>query len=183
MHPGHHIEGGDRDLDAGPGFSCIEDLLPQNHHARPQVALSFYSIHFGIDYGWSVINICQPELIEEKHPVVGETRLEMSGFASEKWDKAKAVLVVFASQGLSRYQMAVCIALARVLGFFPTLVTPKIICTVATFVFRLNMPLIHLVNYAVFPYELAVLVPCRHLTVRKKDPGWHRAASGGIVAG
>src|SRR5262249_58024302 len=46
-----------------------------------------------------------------------------------------------------------------VLGVFPVLGSTTILCTLAAVVFRLNLPAIQLVNYFVYPLQLALLIP------------------------
>ncbi|MBW2468040.1 MAG: DUF2062 domain-containing protein, partial [Deltaproteobacteria bacterium] len=45
------------------------------------------------------------------------------------------------------------------LGIFPVLGMTTLLCTLAALAFRLNLPAIQLVNYMVYPVQLALLVP------------------------
>ncbi|KPJ77127.1 MAG: hypothetical protein AMJ54_08905 [Deltaproteobacteria bacterium SG8_13] len=45
------------------------------------------------------------------------------------------------------------------MGVFPVLGTTTILCAVAALLFRLNLPLIQLVNYAVYPLQIILLGP------------------------
>ena len=56
-------------------------------------------------------------------------------------------------------KMALCIALGFVLGIFPVLGATTLMCTIVALALRLNLPLIQLVNYAVYPVQLILLVP------------------------
>jgi uncharacterized protein (DUF2062 family) len=60
-------------------------------------------------------------------------------------------------EGMSCKRISICIALGVLLGIFPVLGTTTLLCAIAAFVFRLNLPLIQLVNYAVYPLQLALL--------------------------
>jgi uncharacterized protein (DUF2062 family) len=45
------------------------------------------------------------------------------------------------------------------LGIFPVLGATTALCAIATFILRLNLPAIQLVNFAVYPLQLFLLVP------------------------
>ena len=64
-----------------------------------------------------------------------------------------------AREGMESEKMALCIALGIVLGIFPILGATTLMCTIAALAFRLNLPLIQLVNYAVYPVQIILLVP------------------------
>ncbi|MGD8345552.1 MAG: DUF2062 domain-containing protein [Desulfobacterales bacterium] len=63
------------------------------------------------------------------------------------------------SKGISLKKMTLCIALGITLGIFPVLGMTTLLCTLAAFVFRLNLPAIQLVNYMVYPVQIALLAP------------------------
>ncbi len=73
--------------------------------------------------------------------------------------KAKILNLISASlsKGRSCNRVSLCIALGAVLGVFPVLGTTTFLCATAAFVFRLNLPLIQVVNYAVYPLQLILL--------------------------
>jgi len=60
-------------------------------------------------------------------------------------------------EGMSCSKLSVCLALGVVLGIFPVIGTTTLLCTLAAFAFRLNLPIIQLVNYAVYPLQLVLL--------------------------
>ena len=88
---------------------------------------------------------------------------ESSMQSRQSWKKpigsVKAKLLNLAREGLSGEKLALCIALGVVLSIFPVFGTTTLLCAVAAFVFRLNLPLIQLVNYAAYPLQLVLLVP------------------------
>jgi uncharacterized protein (DUF2062 family) len=49
--------------------------------------------------------------------------------------------------------------LGLVLAIFPILGTTTALCACAALAFRLNQPIIQLVNYAAYPLQLALLIP------------------------
>jgi uncharacterized protein (DUF2062 family) len=62
-------------------------------------------------------------------------------------------------EGMSIHKIALCLAMGATLGVFPVLGITTLLCTVAAFVFRLNLPAIQMVNYLVYPVQLALLAP------------------------
>ena len=62
-------------------------------------------------------------------------------------------------QGITPEKIALTIALGFVLGTFPILGSTTLLCGIAALVFRLNQPIIQLVNYVTYPLQLALLIP------------------------
>ena len=62
-------------------------------------------------------------------------------------------------EGMSLKKIALCITLGITLGIFPVLGVTTVLCTLAALAFRLNLPAIQLVNYMVYPAQLALLAP------------------------
>ncbi|MGD8724113.1 MAG: DUF2062 domain-containing protein, partial [Desulfobacterales bacterium] len=62
-------------------------------------------------------------------------------------------------EGMSLKRISLCIALGITLGIFPVLGMTTLLCTLAALAFRLNLPAIQLVNYMMYPIQLALLVP------------------------
>ena len=60
---------------------------------------------------------------------------------------------------MSTKKIALCIALGVALGIFPVLGSTTLLCAMAAFVFRLNLPAIQVVNYLVYPLQLVLLAP------------------------
>jgi uncharacterized protein (DUF2062 family) len=65
----------------------------------------------------------------------------------------------FARQGLSPERLAMCIALGVVLSIFPVLGATTLMCAVTATVFRLNLPLMQMVNFAAYPLQIILLIP------------------------
>jgi uncharacterized protein (DUF2062 family) len=74
-------------------------------------------------------------------------------------ETAKKKLIVFLKMGIAPERLALCIGLGIALGLVPALGTTTLLCTLAAFLFRLNLPAIQLVNYFVYPLQLALLIP------------------------
>jgi hypothetical protein len=55
--------------------------------------------------------------------------------------------------------LALCVVLGFVLGVFPVLVCPTLLCALAALALRLNLPAIQAVNYLVYPLQLALVIP------------------------
>ncbi|HPC45074.1 MAG TPA: DUF2062 domain-containing protein [Candidatus Latescibacteria bacterium] len=62
-------------------------------------------------------------------------------------------------QGVTPEKIALSMAAGGALGVFPVLGSTTILCTLAAFLFRLNMPAIQIVNYVMFPLQLLLLIP------------------------
>jgi uncharacterized protein (DUF2062 family) len=62
-------------------------------------------------------------------------------------------------EGMSLKKISFCIALGVALGIFPVLGTTTLLCTIAAFSLRLNIPAIQVVNYVVYPLQILLLVP------------------------
>src|SRR5580658_936648 len=61
--------------------------------------------------------------------------------------------------GITPEKIALSLAFGLVLGTFPVLGSTTILCTLAVFLLGLNFPAIQIVNYFVYPLQLALLVP------------------------
>lgn len=62
-------------------------------------------------------------------------------------------------QGVTPEKIALSVALGAVLGVFPALGWSTTLCAIAAIVLRLNLPAIQIVNYFVYPAQIALLVP------------------------
>ena len=62
-------------------------------------------------------------------------------------------------QGITPEKVALTIALGTVLGVFPILGSTMLLCALAAVVFRLNQPIIQLVNYVAYPLQLILIIP------------------------
>ena len=62
-------------------------------------------------------------------------------------------------QGITPEKIALSLAIGICVGVFPIIGTTTALCALAAIVFRLNLPAIQLVNYLVYPLQLALIVP------------------------
>lgn len=62
-------------------------------------------------------------------------------------------------QGVTPEKLALSLALGVALGVFPVLGTTTALCALAALVLRLNLPAIQIVNYFVYPLQIALLIP------------------------
>ena len=69
-------------------------------------------------------------------------------------DKIFSFVSTSLKKGMSRKRVSLCIALGITPGIFPVLGTTTVLCAAAAILLRLNLPLIQLVNYAVYPLQL-----------------------------
>ena len=80
----------------------------------------------------------------------------MSSFLRRRlWDPLLALL----KQGVTPEKLALSVALGCALGLFPMLGTTTTLCAIAALVLRLNLPAIQLVNFFVYPLQLALFIP------------------------
>jgi uncharacterized protein (DUF2062 family) len=78
-----------------------------------------------------------------------------------KWLKRKLVdpLIALLVQGITPEKIALSLAFGIGLGVFPVLGSTTLLCALAALLFRLNLPAIQLVNYFIYPAQLALLLP------------------------
>jgi uncharacterized protein (DUF2062 family) len=62
-------------------------------------------------------------------------------------------------EGMSLHKISLCIALGIALGIFPVIGSTTVLCAIAALIFRLNLPAIQIVNYAVYPLQIILLAP------------------------
>ena len=62
-------------------------------------------------------------------------------------------------QGITMEKVALTLALGFAISIFPIFGTTTILCGIAAAVFRLNQPLIQIVNCLAYPVQLALLIP------------------------
>ena len=62
-------------------------------------------------------------------------------------------------QRLTPHKLAVTCAAGVVFGIFPVFGTTTIVCLVVALIFRLNIPVIQLINYLVAPLQLLFIIP------------------------
>ncbi len=62
-------------------------------------------------------------------------------------------------QGVTPEKIALSVALGAALGVFPALGWTTVLCAIAALVLRLNLPAIQIVNYVMYPVQLALLLP------------------------
>ena len=62
-------------------------------------------------------------------------------------------------QGLTPRKLALTVALGFFLGLNPLIGTTTLLCTLVALLFGLNLPLIQIVNYLVYPLEILMIIP------------------------
>ena len=68
-------------------------------------------------------------------------------------------LIGLLRQGITPEKLAISIAVGVTLGVTPVLGSTTMLCLLAAAALRLNLPAIQLVNFLVYPLQLALLVP------------------------
>lgn len=85
-------------------------------------------------------------------------------------DKFKSKILSLLREGSSPRSISLAIVLGLILGTIPILGSTTLLCTVAALGLRLNIPLILLASYFVYPVQLLIYVPLLLLGARLFDP-------------
>jgi uncharacterized protein (DUF2062 family) len=84
----------------------------------------------------------------------------MSANATGWWHRrVVAPILAQLQQGITPRQIAITLAAGLVIGIFPLLGVTTLLCALVGIGLRLNQPLIQLVNYLVYPLQIALLFP------------------------
>jgi len=75
------------------------------------------------------------------------------------WKKLWNKLVEFLKQGMSPEKMAFTCALGVVLGILPIWGVTTFLCLLAAPIFRVNIVMLQLVHYFVYPLQLLLIIP------------------------
>ena len=73
--------------------------------------------------------------------------------------RTRLLILELLRQGVTPEKMALSLALGLALGVFPVLGTTTALCALVAFLWRLNLPTIQMVNYFVYPLQIALLIP------------------------
>jgi uncharacterized protein (DUF2062 family) len=86
----------------------------------------------------------------------GAEQAQFGGF----WQRrVVAPIVAQLRQGITPSRIALTLALGAVLGIFPILGATTALCAIAGLWLRLNQPVIQVVNYFMYPVQIALLLP------------------------
>jgi len=90
-------------------------------------------------------------------------------------------------EGISTETLALSIALGFVLGVCPLFGVPTVLCGLAAVALRLNFPALQMVNYLVYPLQLAMVLPFARFGERlfgavRLSRGWGTATGLGTLA-
>jgi uncharacterized protein (DUF2062 family) len=79
----------------------------------------------------------------------------------KNWLKRRLLdpLLALLRQGMAPSRLALCVAIAVVVGNIPILGISTIICALIALVFRLNLPAIQLVQASMAPTQLLLIIP------------------------
>lgn len=72
-------------------------------------------------------------------------------------------LLILLRQGMSPSRLALCVSIAIVVGNIPILGVSTIACTLMALVFRLNLPAMQLVQAAMAPTQVLLIIPFMRL--------------------
>lgn len=76
-----------------------------------------------------------------------------------KDNRLTRLLLDLLKQGITPHKLALAVALGVLLGVTPVLGTTILSCTLVALLFRLNLPLIQLVNNLCYPLQVLLLIP------------------------
>jgi uncharacterized protein (DUF2062 family) len=68
-------------------------------------------------------------------------------------------LLELLKQGVTPEKLALSIALGAIFGIFPALGCTTALCALIAFIWRLNLPAIQIVNYFMYPIQIASILP------------------------
>ena len=88
--------------------------------------------------------------------MTAETQATHGGFLQRRLIRPVIDLL---RQGVTPEKIALSIVFGVTLGVFPAPGSTTALCAVAALVFRLNLPAIQIVNYFVYPLQIALLIP------------------------
>jgi len=71
----------------------------------------------------------------------------------------KEKIIAFLKQGMTPRDLTLAVALGVVLGTFPVIGATTLLCVVASFALRLNLPALQSVNWITSPLQLMLLIP------------------------
>lgn len=74
------------------------------------------------------------------------------------WQESAALIVGQLTQGVTPQKIALSIALGLSLGVFPILGVTTVLCAIAGVRLKLNQPVIQVVNWLVYPLQLAFIL-------------------------
>jgi uncharacterized protein (DUF2062 family) len=79
----------------------------------------------------------------------------------KSWLRRRLVdpLLALLQQGISPDRLALCVAIGAVIGNIPILGVSTIVCALVAVVFRLNLPAIQLVQAAMAPTQVLLIIP------------------------
>jgi uncharacterized protein (DUF2062 family) len=97
-----------------------------------------------------------PNMMEARTLPLEQNRGVKEGFS---WRRIRQLILELLRQGVTPEKMALGLALGVALGVFPVLGTTTALCALVAFLWRLNLPAIQMVNYFVYPVQIALLIP------------------------
>lgn len=87
------------------------------------------------------------------------TVAEQAQFGSWWQRRVVAPIVAQLRQGITPEKIALTLALGAALGIFPILGATTALCAIAGIWLKLNQPVIQIVNYFMYPLQIALLLP------------------------
>ncbi len=79
--------------------------------------------------------------------------------SASPFKKIFVTVVALLRQGVTPEKLALSIALGAMIGVFPVLGSTTLLCAAVALLLRLNLPIIQLVNYLIYPVQLILFLP------------------------
>lgn len=97
----------------------------------------------------------------ETHGMIPQQDAKLGTSRKESFLRPRIVSPVLEllKQGVTPEKIALSVALGAAIGVFPALGTTTTLCAILAFALGLNLPAIQLVNYLMYPAQLALLLP------------------------
>jgi len=84
------------------------------------------------------------------------TKQKVKGYLQRKLIKP---LLGFLKTGMSPTKLAIGVALGFVIGIIPIVGITTVLCAVVAYIFRINMAVVQLANYIVYPLQVIFFIP------------------------
>jgi uncharacterized protein (DUF2062 family) len=68
-------------------------------------------------------------------------------------------VIALIRKGISPHTVALSLAVGAMLGLFPVPGTTTLLCTSTFIIFRLNFPAMQIMNWVVWPLQVALMIP------------------------
>lgn len=115
-----------------------------------------YWVGHGEEWRLRLVWLISANIIETRTDCVRLDSSKKEGFFRRRM--ARPILDLL-RQGVTPEKLALSLALGVAIGVFPLFGTTTALCALVAFAWRLNLPAIQIVNYFVYPLQIALILP------------------------